>query len=102
MVNTSTAIVPYRPQQDHFIVSKMKACENIPALKTSTTSANLVLYEKRLPERSFMSERTIEMAVLEGSEIRDDLPKKKDNVGYGLQGHLILQGRTGLLIDFYI
>ena len=102
MVNTSTAVAPYRPQQDHFIVSKMKVCETIPALKTSTGSASLVLYEKRLPERSFISGRTIEMAILEGSEIRDDLAKGKVSVGYGLQGYLILQGRTGLLIDSYI
>jgi len=98
MVNNS-AVVPYRPQQNHFIVSKMKVCEAIPALKTSTGSANLVLYGTRLPERRFISGRTIEMAILEGSEIRDNLPKGKDSVG---QGNLILQEKTGLLIDFYI
>ena len=102
MVNTSTAVVPYRSQQDHFIVPGVKACETIPALKTSTSSTSLVLYEKRLPERCLISRPIIEMAILEESEIRDDLPEGKDGVGYGPHGHLIHQGRTGLRIDVYI
>ena len=91
MVNPSMAVVPYRLQQEHFSISKMKACETIPALNQSTGSTSLVLYEKRLPERSFIRGRTVETATLEESEIRDELPEGKDSVAYGPQGHLTFQ-----------
>jgi len=102
MVNNSTAIIPYRPPADHFIVPRMKAWENFPALRTLTSSTSLVPYEKRLPGRYFLRGPIIEVAMAEEPEFGHDLPEGREDTGYNPQGHLTFQGKKGLWIDAYI
>ena len=102
MVNSSTAIIPYRPPADHFIVREMRGWENPPALGVVTSGTSLVPYEKRLPERYFIRGPIIEVAMPEGLGFGCDLPEGREDSGYNPQGHLTFQGKKGLRIDTYI
>jgi len=102
MAKNQLAIMRYRPLEDNFIVPEIKTRETLPALRTPTRSTSLVLYEKRLPSRYFISGRIIEVAIAKKTEFAYDPPEGKDGAGYDPQGRLLHQGRKGLRIDTYI
>ncbi len=102
MVDNSVAIIPYRSPADHFIVREMRAWENLPALRIVGSSASLVPYEKRLPDRHFIRGPIIEVPMSEGPSFGCNLPEGGEDRGYNPQGHLTFQGKKGLRIDTYI
>lgn len=102
MVNNHPSIMQYRPVEDNFIVSEIKTRETLPALRTSTSSTSLVLYEKRLPARYFISGPIIEVAINNETESGYDLPRGGGCAGYDAEGRLLHEGKKGLWIDAYI
>jgi hypothetical protein len=102
MVNNLTAIIPYRPPENRFIVPKIKRCMTLPVLRASTSNTSLVRYENRLARRYFLNEPFLEVAIVKEVESCHDLPEGGEFVGYNPQGHLILQGEKGRRIDAYI
>jgi hypothetical protein len=90
------------PLEHRFLSSEIRAGETLPALRTSTSSTSLVLYEKRLPGRYFISRPIIELAINRETESGYDLPGEGECTGYDPQGRLLHPEKKGLWIDAFI
>ena len=103
MVKNLPAIRQFiRPWEHRFLPSKIRGGETLPALRTSTRSTSLVLYEKQLPGRYFISRPIIEVAVNRETESGYGLPGEGECAGYDPQGRLLHPGKKGLWIDSFI
>jgi len=103
MVKNITTIRQFiSPLEHRFLSFERRAEETLPALRNSTRSTSLVLYEKRLPARYFISRPIIEVAINRETESGYDLPGGEECAGYDPQGRLLHPGKKGLWIDAFI